>query len=144
MQRPGGVTLIAVLDFIGAGFCVIAALLFFAGGSALSSMFAAAGATGGGILGAGIAVAGAVFLLFGVLAAATGYGMIKLMNWARILSIIFAALGILSGANNLIRYNSLMTTGSMVWAVVFLLFDIWVIWYLLQAKVSQAFTQKAA
>jgi hypothetical protein len=144
MQRPGGVTLIAVLDFIGAGFCVIAALLFFAGGSALSSMFAAAGATGGGILGAGVAIAGGVFLLFGILAAATGYGMIKLMNWARILSIIFAALGILSGANNLIRYNSLMTTGSMVWAVVFLLFDVWVIWYLLQAKVSQAFTQKTA
>ncbi len=144
MQRPGGVTVIAVIDFIAAGLCVIGALLFFAGGSFLTSMFSAAGAEGAGILGGAVAVVGVVILLVGVLAAAIGYGLLKLMNWARILAIIFAAIGALQIIRTLVTLGSMMSVGQIVWQIVFLAYDAWVIWYLLQGKVGQAFTQKAA
>jgi uncharacterized membrane protein (DUF2068 family) len=144
MQRPGGVTLIAVLDFIFAGLCVILALLFFAGGSFLSSFFSAAGAEGGGLLGGAVAVIGVVFLLIAGLLLATGIGLLKLAAWARILAIVLAAIHLLLTIKGLVSGMQMMTSTSWAVTILFLAYDAWVIWYLLQAKVKQAFTQKAA
>ncbi len=149
MQRPGGVTVIAVLDFIGAGFCVIAALLMFMGGSILASLMGAA-ATANGAAGAAPAagimasigiVAGVIVLCFGALAVFVALGLLKLKNWARITTIVLSALGLLSSLRNLI---AAFHGGGMVVTIIILAYHIWVIWYMLQPNVKAAFGQTAA
>jgi hypothetical protein len=148
MQRPTGVTVIAVLDFIGAGFCVIAALLMFMGGSMLASFFGAAAANGatGAAPAAGIMasigiIAGVIVLCFGALAVFVALGLLKLKNWARITTIVLAALGLLSSLRNLI---AAFHGGGMVVTIIILAYYIWVIWYMLQPNVKAAFGQTAA
>jgi hypothetical protein len=148
MQRPTGVTIIAVLDFIGAALCVILGLLMFAGGAMLGSLFSAAatanGANGaapvsGFMAGIGIFI-GAIFIFFAVLAIFVALGLLKLKNWARITSIVLSALGLLGSIRNL----ALGFHGSgMVMTIIFLAYYIWVIWYLLQPNVKAAFGQTA-
>src|SRR5579863_7384417 len=146
MQRPGGVTFIAVLDFIGAAFCIIFGLLAFAGGSLIASFFSAAatanGATGtapaaGLMAGIGIFI-GAIFIALSILVIFVALGLLKLKNWARVTSIVLAVLGLLGSIRNL-------ATGfhgsAMVMTIVFLAYYIWVVWYLLQPNVKAAFGQ---
>jgi len=149
MQRPTGVTVIAVLDFIGAGFCVIAALLMFMGGSILAGLFSAAatanGATGtapaaGFMASIGI-IAGVIVLFFAALAFFVAMGLLKLKNWARITTIVLAALGLLGSFRNI----AMAFHGSgMIVTIIILAYYIWVIWYMLQPNVKAAFGQTAA
>jgi hypothetical protein len=148
MQRPTGVTVIAVLDFIGAAFCVIGGLLMFMGGAMLGSFFSAAatanGATGaapaaGFMAGIGAAL-GVVFLLFAVFAIFVAMGLLKLKNWARITTIVLSGLGLLS---TLSRFLHGFAGGGMVMTIIVLAYYIWVIWYMLQPNVKAAFGQPA-
>lgn len=148
MQRPGGVTVIAVLDFIGAAFCVIGGLLMFAGGSILASFFSAAananGANGtapvaGFMAGIGIFL-GAIFIAVAIFVIFVALGLLKLKNWARITTIVLSALGLLGSIRNLaVGFHG----SGMVMTIVFLAYYIWVIWYMLQPNVKAAFGQTA-
>jgi hypothetical protein len=149
MQRPTGVTVIAVLDFIGAGFCVIAALLMFMGGSILAGIFSAA-ATANGVTGTAPAagfmasigiIAGVIILFFAVFAVLVAMGLLKLKNWARVTTIVLSALGLLS---SLARFARGFAGGGMVMSIIVLAYYIWVIWYMLQPNVKAAFGQTAA
>lgn len=148
MERPAGVTVIAVLDFIGAGFGLIGALLMFMGGSILASFFSAAatanGATGtapaAGIMASIGIIAGVIILCFVVLTIFIAMGLLKLKNWARIATIILSALGLLGSLRNI----AMAFHGSgMVLTIIILAFHIWVIWYMLQPNVKAAFGQTA-
>jgi hypothetical protein len=148
MQRPAGVTVIAVLDFIGAGFAVIGALLMFMGGSILASFFSAAatanGATGAapaaGIMASIGIIAGVIVLCFAVLAIFIAMGLLKLKNWARITTIVLSALGLLGSLRNLVMA---FHGSGMVVTIIVLAYYIWVIWYMLQPNVKAAFGQTA-
>jgi hypothetical protein len=152
MQRPAGVTVIAVLDFIGAAFCVIGALVAFFFGSVLASFIGAAaatananGATGAapaaGLM-AGIGIfAGVIALAFGALAVFIALGLLKLKNWARVASIVLSALGLLLSIPGLLNG---FRGGPIVMTIIFLAYYIWVIWYMLQPNVKAAFGQSAA
>lgn len=148
MQRPTGVTIIAVLDFIGAAACAILALLMFAGGAMLGSLFNAAananGASGAGMgasFMAGIGIfGGVIFLFFAALAIFVAIGLLKLKNWARIVTIVLSALGLLS---TLSRFVHGFAGGGMVMTIIVLAYYIWAIWYMLQPNVKQAFGQAA-
>ena len=138
MPRPGGVTLIAVVDFVGALICVIFALLFFAGGSWIAGFLGAAQMPAGVSVGSIFAVAGAIFLLVGVLDVAIGVGLLGLKNWARILHIVFAAIYLLLGIKG-IATAGIGTGSSMVISLALLAFAAWSIFYLLTANVGKAF-----
>ena len=146
MQRPTGVTVIAVLDFIGAFFCVIGATVAFFFGTMLASFIgAAANANGTVAPGAGLmagigAIFGAIFLAGAVLLIFVALGLIKLKNWARVTAIVLAILGLLGSIRNL----AMGFHGSgMVMTIIFLAYYIWVVWYLLQPNVKAAFGQIA-
>jgi hypothetical protein len=147
MQRPTGVTIIAVLDFIGAAFAVIGAVLAFFFGTMLASFIgAAANANGTVAPGAGVmagigAVLGVVFLAFAIFAIFVAIGLLKLQNWARITSIVLSALGLLGSFRNI---AATFHGGGVVVPIIVLAFHIWVIWYLLQPNVKAAFGQTAA
>src|ERR1051326_8273160 len=97
MNKPAGVIVIAILYFIGAAVCLLGGLLFIAGGGFLATMMsqsgeASASPLAGMMAGLG-AIAGIIFLGFGVIDLLVGIGLLKLKNWARIVAIIFSAIG---------------------------------------------------
>lgn len=84
--RPVGVSILALLDFVGAALMAVCGLAFLIGvGTALHAPWLATLGT----------ISGVVCLLIAAIPALVGWGLWNLKNWARALTIIFAALGIL-------------------------------------------------
>lgn len=139
MGRPTGVTVIAVLDFIGAGVCVVAGIAIMLGGGFIASMMGQQQGASAGLL-AAIGAAAGVFLLFcAAIAAFLGWGLLKLKNWARIVTIVFAALGALGGVFGIFAVLAHFAAIGMFWALCRLALNGWIIWYMLQPHVRTAF-----
>jgi type IV pilus assembly protein PilA len=83
MRRPGLVTLIAVLDLIGGGGCLLLAL--FSGLAALGSGQQAVIAI----------VMAIIYLAFGAASLAVGIGLLQLKEWARSTRVVLAVIGLL-------------------------------------------------
>ncbi len=142
MQRPTGVTILAVLDFLAAGACLLLAVAFGLGFGLLGSI--AGGGEGGSDAGMAVlmglgALAGVVFVVAALISLVVGVGLWKLKNWARILTIVFSILGVLS---NLAGAVIPMMTGEPVSAVSSLIglgVNVLILWYMFQPDVKQAF-----
>lgn len=143
MGRPTGVTVLAILDFIGAGLCVLIGLLMIVGGGFMATMMSQQGGQGSaGVAGlfAGLgAVAGVFAIIFGGVCALLGFGLWKLKEWARIVSIVLTGI---SGAfqlfgllGSLAHFNLF----AVVWSLFWLAIDALIIWYLLKPEVRAAF-----
>lgn len=148
MERPMGITILAILNFLGGLLAAGGAALMFVGGAYLGTMLAGAAAesgeaaAGAGLMGmvAGFsAIIGGVLLVFAFLYFALGYGLWTLKNWARIITIVFTGLSAALGLLGLL--GSLMTgeIASIVVNLVFLAIYGWVLWYLFQEHVKDAF-----
>jgi hypothetical protein len=137
MERPTGVTILAVLAFIGAGLLVFAALgAMLMGGVMLSRM----GAGPIGVLGGvGVAVAAVIFLVIAVLYVVVGVGLFKVQNWARILTIVLVGLGALAQALGVLGALIHLHPFLVIWRAIFVAIDVWIIVYLLKPNVKQAF-----
>ena len=143
MGRPTGVTVIAVLDFLGAGFCVLFGLLFLVGASFIGAALSKSqggNAAAGGLMAMLGGAASIFFLIFGAISALIGWGMWTLKSWARIVQIIFAALGLLNGLYSLLHFSSAMLFGFVIGVAINGL----VIWYLLKPEVAAAFNGNQA
>ncbi len=126
MQRPTGVTIIAVLAAIGGVFALIAGLALVGIGGAA----AAGGAAVGGLA----TIVGLLLLVYGVVALILAYGFWTLKPWAWTLGVGLEAAGIVI---NILQYinnsaNALGTVVSIAIAGV-------VLWYLFQPHVKAAF-----
>ncbi len=137
MERPSGVTILAVLAFIGAGMLVLAALLVFLGGAMVANMAMRPGM--GMIAGIGGAILGIVFLGFAALYAVIGTGMLKLQNWARILVIILSGLGAFLNAIGVLSAMFHFHPLLVVWRLILVGVNVWIALYLLKPHVKQAF-----
>ena len=140
MQRPTGVTIIAILSFLGAAACIMLGLFSFVGGAVIAKMLAnmpGMSALGGSI----VAALGVVFLLIGALYAITGHGLWALKNWGRVIMIVLMALGLVFGLLGLVAVFSNFTAGAIVMQVIRLAICAWILWYLFQPNVKQAFGQ---
>lgn len=102
IQRPGLVTFAAVIEFIGAGLAIVAGLLFMFGGALFAALFAEVSDELAGATGVLFVVAGLVALLFATLLIFIGIGLLKGQSWARIVAIVFAAIGLLFGILSLV------------------------------------------
>ena len=92
MPRPTGVSVLAILYWIGAFFLAITGIII-AAGAGLAAMF-----TSGGWMPmmAGLGAAGAViFFVCAAVVAFIGYGLWTMREWARIVTIVLAALSLL-------------------------------------------------
>ncbi len=92
-EIPVGVKIIAVLYYIGAVLALLFGILTFVGAGTLQTALAAVPFLA--IFSGLIIVLGIILIGFGVLGFFIGRGLWKAQNWARILVIIFAALGVL-------------------------------------------------
>lgn len=148
MGRPVGVTILAVLYFIGALFCVLGGILFFVGGGlgalagAQSGQQGAAGMSA--LIGALGAFAGVAFLIIGVIYALLGWGMWKLKNWARIISIVLLVIGAAFQLFGLVTSFAHFSVFVLVWTLFWLAIDVLIIWYLLKPDVKAAFQRGQA
>ena len=137
MDRPTGVTILAVLNFLGAAMLVLGGLFFLVGMSMIGAASHQPGAMGA-LAGMG-AIAGVIFLVFAAFAVAVGVGMLKLQNWARITTIVLSCLSILSGVFSVLVSLLHFQIVALIMNVVFLAFYAWIVWYMFQPHVKNAF-----
>lgn len=126
-QRPTGITILAVLQFIGG-------ILSLLGGIGL--LFAGATATPGGGPGATSGVAtvfGLGLIVSGTIGLIAGYGLFTLKGWGWLLAVIFSILNILSAVWNLIQGNAILS------AIVGLVISGLILYYLYTPTVKRAF-----
>jgi hypothetical protein len=138
MERPTGVTILAVLYFIGTAFLGICGLLFIVGGSMLSGL-AQSGGPGSAIFAAGGAVVGGVFLVLALLELAIGIGFIKLQNWARVVAIVFTGIAVLFGVLGMLSLLAHVVVFALMIRLITLAIQIWIMVYLFKPHVKQAF-----
>jgi hypothetical protein len=142
MQRPTGVTIIAILAFLGAIGAACLGLLMFVGSAFVASFFAnmpGMGAMAGGVT----AVIGVFCLFFAVLYGVTGYGLLALKNWARIITIVLSVIGLIFGLLGLVAAFAHFGMGILVGQIIRVAIAALVLWYLFQPNVKQAFGQLA-
>ena len=139
MERPTGVTILAVLYFLGAAFFSLCGILFIVGGSLLSGLAHSGGGPASALFAMGGAVVGAIMLAIGVLDLAIGIGFIKLQNWARVLAIIFLGIVILFGILGVFSMLAHLMMVVLVFRLIVLAIEVWILIYLFKPHVKQAF-----
>ena len=141
MERPAGVTFLSILAFIGAVILALGGLAMCLGGALLTHMsgmgtdrprMAMFAGVGGAIVGLMLLGVAAVYVVMGM-------GLWKLQNWTRILTIVFAALGGLFYGMNMLGAMMHLHVVLFFWRAIFLALNVWIIVYLLQPNVKQAF-----
>lgn len=138
MERPTGVTILAVLYIIGAAFLGLCGVLFIVGGSLLSGL-ARSGGPASAIFAMGGAVVAAFFFVLALVDLVLGIGFLKLQNWARIVAIVLIGIGVLFGLVGLMSMMLHMMIFGLVYRVLALAIQIWILAYLFKPHVKQAF-----
>jgi hypothetical protein len=142
MERPTGVTILAVLGFLLAAVSLLAACAMFLMGAA--GLAGLAGGRGiGGPLAALGAFAGVACLIFAALYVISSVGLLKLRGWGRLLTIVLVALSIVFGITGLFRAMAPMHAGMIIWELIILAVEVWIIAYLFKPHVKAAFGQTA-
>ncbi|HVB08069.1 MAG TPA: DUF2127 domain-containing protein [Candidatus Acidoferrales bacterium] len=143
MARPTGVTILAVLSFLGAGLCLLgAAGMFLLGTSGLATM-GAQGRSMGPLAAMG-AFAGIACLVLAVLYVVNGVGLWKLQGWARMLTIILLVIGIVFGVLGIVRSLAPLMVGMLLFHVILIAINAWIVMYLFKPRVKQAFGERSA
>jgi hypothetical protein len=143
------VTVLAVLDYIGAALWLLLAVGGFVGATFLGAIISQAmarsgeGAAVGAGFGAAIGIVIGIFgLIFGGIAVLMGWGMWSLKEWARILQIVFAGIGAcLQALGALVALSHFRILG-MMWNLVWLAVNAFIIYYLIQPQVKAAFATR--
>ena len=137
MERPTGVSVLAVLCFIAAGLTILISLAFMMGSAAISQMI---GGGAGSAMFVGLGAIGGIFILaFAALYLVVGFGLWTLKNWGRLLMLILAAIGLVFGALGLLRALMHFHVMVLAWQLIVCLIYAWIITYLLKPHVKQAF-----
>ena len=142
MPRPLGVTLLAILYFLSAGFLTLLGLGSILGAGFVSHIAAQQPDSGGlaAMLlgGAGIFLA-VFFLVIALLCGLEGRGLWTLRNWARTVAMVLAIIGVLFTGlallGAIVRFSAFGLLNQGIQFAINLL----ILWYLNQAHVKQAF-----
>lgn len=123
-RRPTGVTIIAILEILGA------LVMLFVGGLALIGGEAAS-ALGLGLVSGLIAVLGAIMLILGIVMLGVAWGLWTGKGWAWTFAIVFIVLGIVVGLAQMITggYHGILT----------LIIQIIIVYYLFRPNVKAYF-----
>ena len=132
MPKPTGVTLIAVLYWIGA--CAL--IMLGVGILAASQIFAGMANPGWGWVLAMGKIGAIILIGFGGAAGFVGWGLWSMEEWARIVAIVLACLGIVASLPGFFLLHGVML---MPIRLVRLAINVAIIWYLFQPQVKRAF-----
>jgi hypothetical protein len=140
MARPTGVTILAVLSFIAAALTLLGAgVMFLVGSSAGLAAMAGRGGGMGGPLAAMGAFAGVACLILAVLYLINGVGLWKLRGWGRLLTIVLLVIGVVFEVMGIVRALAPMHVGFIVWELIMIAIDVWILTYMFKPHVKQAF-----
>lgn len=146
MQKPLGVIIIAVLDFLGTVLLGCLGLLAFLAMGFLAPRISEAmnGQVPAGVI-AGLGIfLGLVCMFFAAISAVLGYGILSLKEWARIVQMVLAAIGIIFGALGLLGTMLHFQVFGFVVVGIRLAINLAILWYLNQPDVKAAFQARAA
>jgi uncharacterized membrane protein (DUF2068 family) len=104
----------------------------------LSGM-ARSGGPGSALFAMGGAVIGAFFLVGALIDLALGIGFIKLQNWARVVAIILTGIAVLFGVLGMFSLLAHLMMFVLVIRLFALAIEVWILVYLFQPHVKQAF-----
>ncbi len=144
MNRPTGVSILAVLCFIGAGFCLLGGIGALIGGGAIASMISQQGQAGAGIFAALGAAAGIMIIIIGGVYALVGMGLWKVKNWARITTIVLTVIGAVMQLPGLFAALVHFNVLALLWVAFWLAIDVWIVMYLLKPEIKAAFQGPSA
>jgi hypothetical protein len=140
VQRPAGVTIIAILGIIFGALAALVGLWTWFGAAMFTAM---AHRPMGMMIGMNGAFAGIVLVAIAALVIVTSVGLLRLQEWARVLMIVLnavhlvvAALGLLEAFRHI---HTLFFFGMMLRHIVMIAIGVWIIVYLIQPHVKQAF-----
>lgn len=126
MQRPTGITILAVLSAIGGVFGLLASIALIGIGGAVGA------ATG---LGGFTVVAGLIGLAYSVVSLLLAYGFWNLRPWAWTLGVGAQGLGIVFAVLQFMNN----TSGNLVSLVISVGIAAFILWYLFQPSIKAAF-----
>ena len=110
-ERPIGVTILAVLAWIGAVFAVISGITLAFNGSIMGF-----GGYGFGMMSGFGMASGIIEIVFGVFAFFVGKGLWDGENWARVTALVLCALGIIASLRSLISsIVPIIINGVIIW-----------------------------
>lgn len=136
MARPTGVTILAVLSFIGAFFLLCGGLFAFVGGAAVSAML---NSMPSALMGLGITMVAIFFLGLGALYVVNGIGLLKMQEWARVLTLALVAIGaifaVLGAVSALVHIRIVFLLRELI----VLAIDLFILKYLLSPDIKRAF-----
>ena len=144
MGRPVGVTILAILNFIVAACCLLGGIAMILGGGVIATMMSqqGGGAGLGGILAGLGAFAGVFIIIIGGVGALVGFGLWKLKEWARIVSIVLIGINVVFQLVGLLGTLAHFNLFAVIWTVFWTAVDVFIIWYLLKPEVKAAFQQR--
>jgi hypothetical protein len=146
MNRPTGVTVLAILAFLGTALLCLLAVGSFLGGAFIGTILgSAAQHSGSGMAGAGLGAAigaaiGVVFLIMAGLDAVCGYGLWNLKEWGRMLTIVLSAIGVVFAGFSLLGSMLHFHIIAIFFTLVRIGIGVLVIWYLSQPQVKAVFS----
>ena len=147
MPKPVGVIIIAVLQFLGAAGTAIIGLVALFGMGMLAQILQQNGtiqaSTAPMLVGAGVVI-GVICLIFAALFGFVGYGLVTLKNWARVIVMVFAVLGLALGAIGLIADVMRGHSAAIVMDIIRLAINGLIFWYLNQPHVKAVFSTVSA
>ena len=137
MARPGGVTVIAVLEFLGAALCVLFGLGAITGAGFVTTMLRNQGSAAG--MSSLTANMGSVFavtcFIIAAILALLAWCLLALKEWARIVVIVLAGVSAVFTVIGMAQFGSSMMTSGILRLVI----DVLIIWYLMIPRVRTAF-----
>ena len=105
-ERPTGVTVLAILDIVGGALLLLLGLtLTVLGPTVLLPFLLKAHARLPPAFVAAIGILGLIFIVPGIISIVIGWGLLKGKGWSWWLTVIFAVLGIIGSAINLVIGN---------------------------------------
>lgn len=122
MERPTGVTILAVLSFIGGVLLLLAGV----------GLLALGGASGSAPVGAIVGILGGGSILIGLLELVVGYGLWTLQGWAWWWGVVTQGLNVLLGLTHLSQGG----TGN---GIIGLVISAIILWYFFTPEVKRAF-----
>ena len=142
MQRPTGVTVIAVIMFLGAAYGVVLTLGVAGGYDPESIAPQLKDFPFGKEVLQRIAIFS--FLFSAAISLLLGLGLWHRKNWARIITIVLSSLGIAMNAIGALGAALMAEDAKLALGLLGLGYNVWVVWYLVQPQVKLAFAYPPA
>lgn len=131
-QRPTGITVLALLNFIGGGLAILLGIVFIALGPYMSELTHGLPA----LLSLLVGVLGIVFLVAGLIGLVVGWGLWTGKEWSWWLTVVLEALGLVSGLAGIVMGDPTSLIGLLIAALI--------LWYMFKPHVKDFFGVKVS